>query len=212
MFPYDSCFKELSNGREPESRDLNYHLLLEGHLGNVCVQGQNHTPGILSLLEKHVRDPRQHSNQMYQMPPPTPQDTRQRIEEEIILDNTSDSMAAEEGAASDANQSQESITQSFAFETASPEVNNRVAQQLRMYTAVEVLSKYTILVEEYSVSTGVKPVYEYLATQVQPMNKFTCTVTFQGIKIVGSECGSKKQAKHVASRALWKELQWRRWV
>jgi hypothetical protein len=213
IYPYDSCFKALCSGGEVEPEAPNYPHLLESHLGRIYLKGQDYTRGIVSILEQNVLDPR-YQNQKYRMQQmqPIPPCTGQPNPEQRISDSASDLVAIEERSTYDANQSTESIAELFTSVTPPPDVINREEQQLPVHAEALDLPRYTILLEEYSTRQGVKASYTNLPTQLLPTSKFICTITFQGIKVAGPECTSKKQAKHRASKVLWEELMARQWV
>ena len=217
VFPHDNCFRALSSGEEVELEATNYPHLLESLLGRIYLKGQDYTRGVVSILEQNVQDPRRKQHQKYrtqemqQMRSATPR-TGQPARERRISDSASNLMTIEGNSASDTNQSTESIAQPFTSETPPPEVINGVERQAQVSIGALDLPRYTIMVEEYTKRQGVKPSYTYLQTQLMPTNKYICTITLQGIEVVGPECTSKKQAKHEASKALWEELKIRQWV
>jgi hypothetical protein len=213
IYPHDHSFKLLCSGGEVEPEAPHGPHLLESHLGRIYLKGQ-YTRDIVSILEQNVLDPRRYENQKYRMQQMQSMAPRagQPIPEQRISDSASDLVAIEGRSTYDANQSTESIAQPFTSETPPLDVINSEEQQLRVQTEALDLPRYTILIEEYSTRRGVKPSYTNRPTQLMPTSKFTCTITFQGIKVTGPECTSKKQAKHKASKVLWEELTAREWV
>lgn len=214
VFPHENCFKELRGGREAEPDDPDYCYLLESLLGHIYLRGQDDAPGIVSILERNVRDPRRYQNEKYQkQPPPTlsPPHISQANQEERISDNASNGMATEGGAVSSSNQYTGSIL-SFISKIPPQEVSNGNQRQLQEHVELGDLARYTVFFEEYSTGKGTKPSYAWCQTQLKPTSMFLFTVTFEGVEVAGLECSSKQNAKHAASKALWQELHLRKRV
>ncbi|KFY83376.1 hypothetical protein V498_08118, partial [Pseudogymnoascus sp. VKM F-4517 (FW-2822)] len=84
-FPYNNCFRELAGGREAEQEDPDYCYLLESLLGHIYLRGRDDAPGIVSILERNVRDPRRSQDNKYlkePLPTPLPPQISQATQEE----------------------------------------------------------------------------------------------------------------------------------
>lgn len=208
-FPYKNCFRELTGGREAEPEDPDYCYLLESSLGHIYLRGQDDAPGIVSILERNVRDPRRSQGNKYlkePLPTPLPPQISQATQEERILDNASNGMATEVGSVLGSNQYNGSI---LSF-TPPQEVSNGNVRQLQEHAGLGDLARYTVFFEEYGTSKGTKPSYTWHQTKLKPTSRFQFTVTFEGVEAAGLECSSKQNAKHEASKALWEELHLRK--
>lgn len=210
-FPYESCFKELSEGREAEPEDPDYHRLLESLLGRIYLWGNEDAARIVSCLERNVRQPHLYQRDKDLKKPlhtPLSPHISQAKKEERIFDNSSNNMATDRGAACSSSQPIGS-TLSFPSKIPSQEVGNGNRMQLQGYANLTCLASYTTIFEEYGAKKGTKPLYTCYQTKVTPASRFLCTVTFEGVEVVGLECSSKQNAKHEASKALWEKLQLR---
>ncbi|OBT70834.1 hypothetical protein VF21_10108 [Pseudogymnoascus sp. 05NY08] len=205
-FPYDNCFRELPGRREAEPEDPDYCYLLESLLGHIYLRGQDDAPGIVSILERNVRDPRRSQDEKYLKSPPLPPQISQVTQEERILDNASNGMATEVGSVFGSNQYIGSIPKF----TPPQEVSNGNVRQLQEHADLGDLAIYTVFFEEHGTIKGTKPSYTWRQTQLKPTSRFLFTVTFEGVEVAGLECSSKQNAKHEASKALWEELHLRK--
>ena len=204
-FPYEPCFKELAIEQGTEWEGSNYRHLLESVLGQICLQGKCDFSGIISMLERNVPDPRRNRNQKYLVQPLQPYPDRV-AQEGAILDSASQDTTTDEGSTSDANHPAGSTSQPLVSEIPLTEVDEKFEILLRNLAEVRDLPRYTSVFYEYGNLTGFRPLYVWNATQLNFKTMFYYTVTFREIEVVGPECGNKKDARHMASKALSEKL------
>ncbi|KIM98583.1 hypothetical protein OIDMADRAFT_56933 [Oidiodendron maius Zn] len=203
-FPFEQCFKELDVGRGTELEGSNYPRLLESLLGQICLQGKSDFSDIFSKLGRNI-DPWPNRNQKYLVQPlqPHPDHATQEV---AILGSTSQDTTTEEGSTSDANHPTRSTSQRLVSETPPTEVDEKFERLLRNLDEVRELPRYKSVFYEYGNLTGFRPSYVYNERQLGFKTMYYCTATFRGVEVVGLECGNKKDAGHMASKALAEKL------
>lgn len=205
VFPYEQCFKELDDGRGTEWESSNYADLLEILLGQIYLQGKSDLSDTIPKLERKVLDPRQNRNEKYLVQPLQPYPDRIAQEGEI-LDSTSQDTTTDEGSTSDANHPTGSTSQRLVSEVPPTEIDEKFERLLETLAEVRELPRYKSVFNEYGNLTGFRPSYAFSERQLNFKTMYCCKITFRGVEVVGPECGTKKDAGHMASKALSEKL------
>lgn len=200
-FPYKQCFKQLCNEQEVERENSNYSHLLEGMLGHICLQAQSDFRDIVSTLECYIIDPRRNGDQKYLVDHPH-NSICCTTQQGATIGSTSEDTITDRVSNTNPNQSTGDTSEEYFSELSPPKSSERVKQLLREPIKADDLERYTQVVMELCSLLGWNPCYAY-CDKVLSSRVFTCTVTLAGLKAVGSECKSKKEAKHKASKILW---------
>ena len=170
-------------------------------LGHICLQAQSDFRDTLSTLECYIIDPRRNRDQNYLVEPPH-NNICCLTQEEVTIGSASEDAVTERVSNSDQNQSTGDNLEGHVSEIFPTKVSGRLKQLLRDPIEVNDLEKYTQVVKEFCDRIGWEPSYSWCDRVLFPSRLFTCTVTLAGLKAVGLECRSKKEAKHEASKVL----------
>ncbi|CZR58254.1 uncharacterized protein PAC_08145 [Phialocephala subalpina] len=174
-FRFEECFRALCSPSKPPSPGPSFRDLLLGQVGHINRQNQGLSSAeLFEVLENFVDDPRRHQNEKY------------IIQDESNLDHT-----PKAGSLLDRTPSPPSPPQKDT-QTLQGEANNNGP----------ALPIYITKIQEYGAKQGLRPKYDYETVKLNP-ERFLCTVTLGELEARGIECGSKKSARHEASKALW---------
>lgn len=207
-FRYEQCFKQLCNEQGIEREGSNYCHLLESMLGHICLRGQNNFQDIVSTIEYNITDPRYNGDQKDVVEPPQ-HNICYSTQEASTSGSASEDVTTERESTSDANQSTGNILEEHISEPLPAKASEELRRLLQDHIDADDLPRYTQVVQEFCRYWGEEASYTWAHRGLPHLRKFQCTVTLEGLKAVGSECRSKQEAKHEASKVLWKQLKTR---
>lgn len=200
-FPYEQCFKQFCDDQGVEQEGSNYCHLLEGMLGRRSHLAQDDFRDILSTIESHISDPRHNRDQ--NNPTELPHNSMcSSIQEEVTTGSASEDALTEEASTSDTNLSTRNTSEEHVSEPLPGRASIQLQELLRSAIEPDDLPKFTQVVMEACTLIREEPVYTWSDRASFPLRLFTCTVILSSLEAVGSECTSKKEAKHQASKVL----------
>ena len=204
-FQYERCFKQLCNEQEIEQEGSDYCHLLESMLGHICLRGQNNFRDIVSTIEGNIIDPRRNGDQKDAVELPQ-HNLCCSTQEGRTTGRASEDVTTERESTPDTNQSTANISEEPVSEPLPTGVSEELRRLLQDHIDADDLPRYTEVVQEFCQYRGDEASYTWTQRGLPHLRKFQCTVTLLGLKAVGPECRSKQEAKHKASKVLWKQL------
>ncbi|RDW84779.1 hypothetical protein BP6252_02369 [Coleophoma cylindrospora] len=203
-FQYEACLRELCGGDELLEPNSDSRILLFERIGHIILRGEdNESQNLDFILERHVHDRRRFQNEKYRALQPSNAEHIQHA------GNSSAPFAGSFPPGRSTDQNPPASPPQSDFRYAPVQGDERLPSPPESSAGgddeLENMGDYTSRLVERGAKMGLVPKYEERETSSKP-KRFECLVTYGEKRAVGRECGSKKAARHVASKVMLSQL------